>query len=89
MTELGRIASHYYCTHDTMATYNQLLKPTLSEIELFRVFSLSGEFRHIGVRDEEKLELQKLMERVPIPIKEGIEEPSAKVRLLYYRPIFS
>jgi pre-mRNA-splicing helicase BRR2 len=79
VTELGRIASHYYCTHDTMATYNQLLKPTLSEIELFRVFSLSGEFRHIGVRDEEKLELQKLMERVPIPIKEGIEEPSAKV----------
>lgn len=82
MTELGRIASHYYCTHDTMTTYNQLLKPTLSEIELFRVFSLSGEFRHIGVRDEEKLELQKLMERVPIPIKEGIEEPSAKVIFL-------
>lgn len=84
VTELGRIASHYYCTHDTMATYSQLLKPTLSEIELFRVFSLSGEFRHIGVRDEEKLELQKLMERVPIPIKEGIEEPSAKVRLFSY-----
>ena len=34
-----------------------------------RVFSLSGEFRNITVRDEEKLELQKLMERVPIPIK--------------------
>ena len=28
---------------------------------------------------EEKLELAKLLERVPIPIKEGIEEPSAKV----------
>lgn len=82
VTELGRISSHYYCTHDTMATYNQLLKPTLSEIELFRVFSLSGEFRNINVREEEKLELQKLMERVPIPIKESIEEPSAKVNVL-------
>ncbi|KAF4517384.1 hypothetical protein B566_EDAN009812 [Ephemera danica] len=82
VTELGRIASHFYCTHDTMSTYNQLLKPTLSEIELFRVFSLSGEFKNITVRDEEKLELQKLMERVPIPIKEGIEEPSAKVNVL-------
>ena len=51
MTELGRIASHYYITHDTMATYNQLLKPTLSEIELFRVFSLSSEFRNIMVRE--------------------------------------
>ncbi len=28
---------------------------------------------------EEKVELAKLIERVPIPIKEGIEEPSAKV----------
>ena len=63
-----------------MATYNQLLKPTLSEIELFRVFSLSGEFRNISVREEEKLELMKLLERVPIPFKESIEEPSAKVR---------
>ena len=62
-TELARIASHFYCTHETMATYNQLLKPNLSEIELFRVFSLSGEFRHIAIREEEKLELSKLMER--------------------------
>ena len=62
-TELARIASHFYCTHETMSTYNQLLKPNLSEIELFRVFSLSGEFRHIAIREEEKLELSKLMER--------------------------
>ena len=81
-SELGRIASHYYCTHGTMLTYNQLLKRTLSEIELFRVFSLSGEFKNINVREEEKLELQKLMERVPIPVKESIEEPSAKVNVL-------
>lgn len=30
---------------------------------------------------EEKLELQKLLERVPIPVKESIEEPSAKVSM--------
>uniref|UniRef100_A0A915HM77 U5 small nuclear ribonucleoprotein 200 kDa helicase n=1 Tax=Romanomermis culicivorax TaxID=13658 RepID=A0A915HM77_ROMCU len=82
ITELGRIASYYYCTYDSMQTYNQLLKPTLSEIELFRVFSLSSEFKLIGVREEEKLELQKLAERVPIPIKESIEEPSAKTNVL-------
>lgn len=46
------------------------------------MFSLSSEFRNITVREEEKLELQKLMERVPIPIKESIEEPSAKVNVL-------
>ncbi|KAK9891555.1 hypothetical protein WA026_015516 [Henosepilachna vigintioctopunctata] len=81
-TEIGRIASHYYCTHETIQTYNQLLKPMLSEIELFRVFSLSGEFKNITVRVEEQQELQKLMERVPIPIKESIEKPSAKVNVL-------
>ncbi|KAG7298292.1 hypothetical protein JYU34_017890 [Plutella xylostella] len=81
-TELGRIASHYYCTHETVQTYNQLLKPTLTEIELLRVFSLSSEFTNIAVRDEDKLELHKLMERVPIPIKESIEEPSAKINVL-------
>lgn len=81
-TELGRISSYFYITHETMAVYNQQLKPTLSEIELFRVFSQSSEFRNIMVREEEKLELKKLMERVPIPIKESVEEPSAKVNIL-------
>ncbi|XP_072177738.1 U5 small nuclear ribonucleoprotein 200 kDa helicase-like [Diadema setosum] len=82
VTELGRIASHYYCTNESMSTYNSLLKPMLSEIDLFRVFSLSSEFRNMVVREEEKIELMKLLDRVPIPIKESIEEPSAKVNVL-------
>lgn len=49
-TELGRIASHYYVTYNSMSTYNQHLKPTMSTIELFRVFALSNEFRLIPVR---------------------------------------
>jgi pre-mRNA-splicing helicase BRR2 len=65
-----------------MQTYNQLLKPVLSEIELLRVFSLSSEFKQLIVRDEEKLEISKLSERVPIPIKESLDEPSAKVNVL-------
>ncbi|KAG4303783.1 hypothetical protein PORY_002808 [Pneumocystis oryctolagi] len=81
-TELGKIASHYYITYESMATYNQYLKPTLSYIELFRLFCLSSEFKYIPVREEEKLELQKLLDRVPIPIKEGVEEPSAKINTL-------
>ena len=82
VTELGRIASHYYCTNESMATYNNMLKQTISEIELLRVFSLSSEFKYITVRGEEKPELAKLWELAPIPIKEGKEEPSAKVNVL-------
>jgi pre-mRNA-splicing helicase BRR2 len=81
-TTLGRIASHYYVSHDSIKVFNEFLKPGMSEIEIFRLFSLSGEFKHIFVRDEEKLELTKLINRVPIPVKEGVEEPSAKVNIL-------
>jgi hypothetical protein len=31
---------------------------------------------------QEKLELAKLLERVPIPVKEGVEEPAAKINVL-------
>lgn len=81
-TTLGRIASYYYVSHDSIKVFNEFLKPGMSEIEIFRLFSLSGEFKHIFVRDEEKLELAKLIARVPIPVKEGVEEPSAKVNIL-------
>ncbi|CAL8084433.1 unnamed protein product [Calicophoron daubneyi] len=81
-TELGRIASHYYLTHTTVLSYNKLLRPGLGEIELFRVFAASSEFKHMSVRQEERFELAKLLERVPIPIKESAEEPSAKVNCL-------
>ncbi|KAJ7285982.1 putative RNA helicase [Mycena rebaudengoi] len=77
-TELGRIASHYYVTYNSMMTYNQHLRPTMSMIELFRVFALSNEFKLLP----EKLELAKLLERVPIPVKEGVEEPAAKINVL-------
>ena len=81
-TDLGRIASHYYVTYSSMAVYNKHLKPNLSMIDLFRVFALSNEFKLIPVRQEEKLELAKLLERVPIPVKEGVDEPVSKINVL-------
>ncbi|RPB19872.1 Sec63-domain-containing protein [Terfezia boudieri ATCC MYA-4762] len=81
-TELGRIASHYYISHDSMLTYSHHLQPGLSPIELFRVFALSEEFKYIPVRHEEKVELAQLLGRVPIPVKEGVEEPQSKINVL-------
>ena len=81
-TELGRIASHYYITHNSMQTYNHHILPLITPIELFRIFALSDEFKYIPVRQDEKLELAKLLGRVPIPVKEGIEEPQAKINVL-------
>ena len=81
-TTLGRVASFYYVSHETVSTFNNNLKPAMNDIEIFRMFSLSGEFQQIHVREEEKLELLKLVGRVPIPVKESVEEPSAKVNVL-------
>ncbi|MCJ1338817.1 DEIH-box ATPase [Bachmanniomyces sp. S44760] len=81
-TELGRIASHYYISHKSMLTYNHHIQPNITPIELFRIFALSEEFKYIPVRQDEKLELAKLLGRVPIPVKESIEEPHAKINVL-------
>ena len=82
VTDLGRIASYYYITHGTIATYNEHLKPTMGDIELCRLFSLSEEFKYVTVRQDEKMEMAKLLDRVPIPVKESLEEPSAKINVL-------
>ncbi|CAA3010416.1 D -box ATP-dependent RNA helicase D 12-like [Olea europaea subsp. europaea] len=82
VTDLGCIASYYYITHGTISTYNEHLKPTMGDIELCRLFSLSEEFKYVTVRQYEKMELAKLLDLVPIPIKESLEKPSAKINVL-------
>lgn len=81
-TPLGRIASQYYISHTSMSLYSRHLRPNMADIDLLRLFSMSGEFTHITVREEEKLELSKLAMRVPIPVKESPSEPSAKINIL-------
>ena len=81
-TNLGRVASHYYVSCDSVKVFNEHLKPQMTDIEIFRLFALSGEFKNIHVREEEKLELAKIVGRVPVPIKEGIDDPAAKINAL-------
>lgn len=82
VTDIGRVAVYYYVKHKSMATYNEQLRPQMSDIELFRTFCLSSEFKNLSVRAEEKVEVQKLLERVPIPVKEGVDDSTAKVNVL-------
>ncbi len=51
-------------------------------IELLKVFSMSSEFKYIPIREEEKGELIKLIETVPVPIKGSPDDPSTKVNVL-------
>lgn len=81
-TYLGKISSYYYINNETISTYKSNLRSTMNEIDIFRLFSMSGEFKYLQVREEEKLELSKLLSRVPVPIKETVDEPIAKINAL-------
>lgn len=81
-TDLGRIASYYYVSYNTIAAFNDHLRPTMGDIELLRLFTQADEFKYMVVREEEKMELAKLIDRVPIPVKESLEEPAAKINVL-------
>ncbi|KAI9617171.1 hypothetical protein H4Q26_013035 [Puccinia striiformis f. sp. tritici PST-130] len=76
---------YYYVTSTSMSTYNQHLRPTMTLIKLFRVFAASDEFKYVPTRPEEKQELAKLLEKVPIPFKESVGNPSAKINITLRR----
>ncbi|CAD8200123.1 unnamed protein product [Paramecium pentaurelia] len=81
-TILGKIASNYYIKYPSMQVYNQHLKQNMGMIDIFKVFSLSHEFKLIPIREEEKIELQKLMMSVPVPIKGSPEDSTTKINVL-------
>ena len=64
-----------------MRKINQYSKFPLSHI-LF--FSFANAFQYIPVCEEEEevIELTKLMDRVPIPVKEFVDEPSTNINVL-------
>lgn len=81
-TAIGKVASDFYVSHKSMSLYLDMLKRCNSDIDILRTFSCSGEFRYIHIREEEKLELVRLSERVPVPVKESLEDSTAKVNVL-------
>mmetsp|Transcript_42616 Transcript_42616/g.30763 ORF Transcript_42616/g.30763 Transcript_42616/m.30763 type:complete len:157 (+) Transcript_42616:808-1278(+) len=65
-----------------MQVYNENLKSYANIIDVFRLFSLSKEFEFIPIRENEKLELQKFIDKVPIPVKGSMDETATKINIL-------
>ena len=65
-----------------MAKFTQFLRPNMKDVDIFRLFCVSSEFKNISIRPEEKAEIAKLLNHVPIPIKENKDDPSAKINIL-------
>lgn len=50
VTELGRVASHYYVKAPSIVTFNERLKPHLREEDVLAMMALSSEFDSMAVR---------------------------------------
>lgn len=81
-TELGKISSYFYIKHTTVSAFHDELSENSSTIDIFRIFSLSDEFKYVNIRPEERKELKELFSKVPIPISQDIEDPLAKINIL-------
>lgn len=81
-TELGRIASYFYLSYESVNNFSRFIRPSISDIDVLKMFTLSEEFDNIIIRNAEKIELEQLQDVVPIPIRDPVEEKAFKINCL-------
>ncbi|EDO14727.1 hypothetical protein Kpol_1075p5 [Vanderwaltozyma polyspora DSM 70294] len=81
-TELGKIASRFYIKYNSMSVYCDNLNENSTLFDIFKIFSMSEEFKYLSVRQEERKELKELTEKCPIPISKDTEDHLFKVNIL-------
>ncbi|KAJ1446965.1 Sec63 Brl domain-containing protein [Pelagophyceae sp. CCMP2097] len=59
-TEIGRIASHYYLKHESIAEFNERLQQHASDAQVLLVVCSAHEFSHLKPRNDELAELDRL-----------------------------
>lgn len=82
VTDLGRIASHYYIKHGTIEAFNNMLTPHLSDPDALHVLCSSAEFDQLKVRPEELVELDGLKKQMRIATKSSVDDTAGKVNVL-------
>ncbi|KAG0045399.1 hypothetical protein BGZ83_009400 [Gryganskiella cystojenkinii] len=81
--DLGRIASNYYVSYNSVNTYNELMKPRMTEADVLAMVSRSTEFENVKSRDNEQSELAKLKDQAcPCDVKGGLDASPSKVNIL-------
>ena len=82
VTDLGRVASHYYIKHTTIEAFNSMLTPHLSDGEALHVLCSSAEFDQLKVRPEELGEIEEIGKQTMIRVKGAQEDTAGKVSIL-------
>ncbi|SGZ40062.1 uncharacterized protein HGUI_02262 [Hanseniaspora guilliermondii] len=81
-TELASIASDFYISCSAVYDYYNDLNKDMTLIEIFSLFSKSSEFENMIVRPEEKYEMRILLNKLPIPVKESLDDIGCKPNVL-------
>ncbi|XP_043197892.1 activating signal cointegrator 1 complex subunit 3-like [Amphibalanus amphitrite] len=83
VTDLGRIASHYYIKYDTVMVINERIQSSMYQRDILAMISQSSEFEQIKVRDDELDELDRhIHEDCEEPVLGGSENVHGKVNIL-------
>ncbi|BFZ53989.1 Putative steryl acetyl hydrolase mug81 [Savitreella phatthalungensis] len=81
--DLGRIASNYYISHQSVDAFNCSLKEKMTEADVFRCISQATEFSQMQSRDTEQQELDELKSfAAPCAIKSEVSTVEGKVNVL-------
>lgn len=82
VTDMGRIASHFYIKCETIEAFNTMLTAHLNESEALHVLCSSTEFDQLKVRPEELSEIDELKKRTKLQVKGPVEDTAGKVSVL-------
>lgn len=81
-TALGKTASTFYVSVESIAAYKRGLKDRISDIEVLELLAESKEFRGLTVRQDDKAVISKLAAILPIPLRAASNSSVAKFACL-------
>mmetsp|Transcript_15719 Transcript_15719/g.29656 ORF Transcript_15719/g.29656 Transcript_15719/m.29656 type:complete len:2127 (-) Transcript_15719:145-6525(-) len=85
VTDLGRVASHFYIQSESIARFNELLEHRISpsDTDLMDVICHASEFENVRIRPEEMDEIDKMLKNTcPLGVKTPVEEYQGKCCVL-------
>eukprot|EP01134_Creolimax_fragrantissima_P000312 CFRG0312T1 len=81
-TDIGRTASYFYLRHESIEMYNKEFIPHMTESNILNLISKFIEFENIQVRDDEQVELKKMLGECAMPVLGGTENRHGKVNIM-------
>lgn len=82
VTDLGRVASHYYIKHGTIEAFNAMLTSQLSDSDALHVLCSAAEFDQLKVRPEEVSEIDQLKKYAMVKVRGTSDDTAGKVGVL-------